>query len=78
MLCDFVVMVDAMHRKNIEQWRHTRLIVGALTGQDARHIIELPGDFDELNDIPETKKVEQMFRAEKTFEKIEHGNSSES
>ena len=68
MLCDFLVMADALYRETIEKKRHTRLIVGALTGRDPRHLIELPGDFEELADIPKTPKVEQMFRAKKVWQ----------
>lgn len=68
MLCDFIVKLDAHDRKNINQWRQTRLVYGALVGKDPRHLISLPGDFDELDEMPEQEKIEMMFRAKKIWQ----------
>ena len=42
------------------KWRHTRLIIGALTHTDPRRIIELPGDYPY---VPKTKEqVKERLR----------------
>ncbi len=63
MLSDFLVKVDALFRRKNEDWRHTRLIVGALAGKDPRFLIPLPGDFEnlEVESYEDTiKKAEKM------------------
>ena len=35
-------------KREQNQYRHTRLIIGALLGKDPRKIIELPGDYSHL------------------------------
>ena len=47
-LTRFIILADAHNRKDHNEWRHTRLILAALTGKDPRHLIPLPGDFDEV------------------------------
>lgn len=58
MLCDFLVMVDALQRRRADKWRHTRAILGALTGKDPRFLVPLDGDFDHLEITPPKGRVE--------------------
>ena len=58
MLCDFLVMLDALGRRRSDKWRHTRMILGALTGKDPRFIIPLEGDFDHLEITPPKGRIE--------------------
>jgi len=40
--------------------RHTRSIISAITGKDARFIIELPGDFEHVKKAWSKEKREQI------------------
>lgn len=67
MLCDFVVMLHAHEMKKENEWRHTRAILGALTGKDPRFIVPLTGDFDELKNLKSVEHLRQIFRADKIW-----------
>ena len=61
-LCDFIVKLDALQRKKIEGWQHTRSILGVLAGKDPRWIIPLPGDFDHLKITSKQERIEKAER----------------
>lgn len=84
-LTRFLILVDAHHRKAYDKWRHTRLILAALTGKDPRHLVPLPGDFEELKIMTFEERMSaarstKMFNEEKLKEiearyKEKHGRN---
>ena len=57
MLCDFVIMLHAHDKKKENEWRHTRAILGALTGKDPRFIYPIDGDWDHLEITPPKDRI---------------------
>jgi hypothetical protein len=51
-------LVVGWKQEDNNRWRHTRLIVGALTGTDPRRIIKLPGDYDNLEAMSNDEIIE--------------------
>jgi hypothetical protein len=65
---EFIDRDEVYQRKWENQWRHTRLIVGALTHSDPREIIRLPGDYDNIPKLmsqEESKKLLSMHGIDK-------------
>ena len=58
-LTRFMILLDAYQRKINDQWRHTRLIMSAMTGKDPRYLVPLPGDFDH---VPKPKSFEERLK----------------
>jgi len=67
-LTQFIVLVDAHHRAQNNEWRHTRLILAALTGKDPRHLIPLPGDFEEVK----LKTFEERMALARSLKQDDH------
>lgn len=68
LLFELTARIEGFNNERVREWQHTRLIIAAHTGKDPRHIIPLPGDFEELQDLPKPEKVEQMFRSKKIWQ----------
>jgi len=50
-------LAKGYEHRELEKWRHTRALISAWSSKDMRMVMELPGDFDNLEvDTLEHKK----------------------
>jgi hypothetical protein len=69
---DFIYKCEGHKRKELNKWRHTRLIVAAIAHKKPRDILELPGDFDHLKGI---NNIEFPDSFNETLKNIQYGRS---
>lgn len=65
-------MCYGKYKNGIEKWKHTRLIIAWQAGKRPYQVVQLPGDFEHLENInptpEEMKKRMQRLRNVKGFE----------
>jgi len=73
LLFELTARIYGYYERQTDQWKHTRLILAALSGNDPRHIIPLPGDWDHLDELPSTEDLKRRVNADEIFKRLEHG-----